>query len=95
MFVIKIHNTDQHFLCDSDKNLLQAIGLTTKKGIPIGCRRGGCGICKVKVLEGVYHTLIMSKSHIDNADLKENIVLACRVKPSSNLIVEIMSLVTK
>jgi Na+-transporting NADH:ubiquinone oxidoreductase subunit NqrF len=92
MFTIRILDTNHEFYCDSKNNLLQAIGLTTKKGIPVGCRKGGCGICKIQVKEGNYETLKMSSSHISEHEILENIVLACRVKPCSDLTVEIKGL---
>ena len=45
-------------------------------GIQVGCRGGGCGVCRVEVLAGdVYTAKRMSKAHVTEADLAHGIVL--------------------
>lgn len=61
---------------------MEAIGL---KGIPVGCREGGCGVCKIEVLEGTYETRVMSRTHISEEDEAHHRFLACRVMPTSDL----------
>lgn len=56
----------------------------------IGCRRGGCGICKIRVIKGSFSELKMSKGHISEEDRQENIVLACCIKPNEDLEIEIL-----
>lgn len=54
--------------------------------IPTGCIRGGCGVCKVKVLNGEYdQELIRSHDALSDAELAEGYALACCMTPDSNL----------
>lgn len=53
--------------------------------LPVGCRRGGCGICRARVLEGTYQTLPMSRAHISAEDAGNGFVLACAISPLSDL----------
>jgi ferredoxin len=53
--------------------------------LPVGCRRGGCGVCKARVLAGEYRLAPMSRAHI-SADEEENgLILACAAYPLSDL----------
>ena len=36
--------------------------------LPVGCRRGGCGVCRVRVLEGDYRSDPMSRTHVSVED---------------------------
>lgn len=53
--------------------------------LPVGCRRGGCGICRVRVLGGRYRSDLMSRSHISAEDEAAGVVLACCIYPQSDL----------
>ena len=55
--------------------------------IPVGCRGGGCGVCRVRVLSGEYATKRMSRAHVSEADEAEGVVLACRLLPASDIVV--------
>ncbi|MDO3385964.1 2Fe-2S iron-sulfur cluster binding domain-containing protein, partial [Gilvimarinus sp. SDUM040013] len=52
---------------------------------------GGCGVCKVKIVEGDYHSKCMSKAHISDTQAGEGYVLACRVYPLSDLCIEVVN----
>lgn len=56
--------------------------------VPIGCRGGGCGVCRVKVSSGSYYTKKMSRKHISPSDEEHGIVLACRLIPLSDLTIQ-------
>jgi ferredoxin len=53
--------------------------------IAVGCRGGGCGVCRVRILDGTYDTRRMSRRHVSEADEHAGIVLACRTIPTSDL----------
>jgi ferredoxin len=57
--------------------------------VPVGCRGGGCGVCRVRVLEGAYTTRRMSRKHVSEADEAAGVVLACRLVPLGDLVVEL------
>jgi ferredoxin len=68
-------------------SLLHSVSKTANSPINVGCRGGGCGVCKVQVLEGTYKHKPMSKAHITNKELARGVVLACRIIPTSDLTV--------
>ncbi len=53
--------------------------------LPVGCRRGGCGICRARVLSGQYRTSPMSRAHVSAQDEENGLILACSVYPLSDL----------
>ncbi len=57
--------------------------------IPVGCRGGGCGVCRIRILEGEYTTRRMSRKHVSETDEAEGVALACRVVPTTDLVIEL------
>ena len=54
--------------------------------IPTGCIRGGCGMCKVKVLNGEYdQELVRSQDALSDEELANNYALACCMTAKSDL----------
>jgi ferredoxin len=94
--LVKVAGSDQQFVCGEQQHLLQGmqnfrLGMPMLKAIPVGCRGGGCGICRIKILAGDYEAKKMSRKHIPEQDQAQGIVLACRVYPRSELTVEVLS----
>ena len=53
---------------------------------PTACQRGGCGMCKVKVLDGEYeHEIVRSHEYLPDEELNNRFALACCMTPKSNL----------
>lgn len=82
------------FRCDTEQNLLQALQQAGAVpdligAIPVGCRGGGCGVCRIRVVSGDYRTGKMSRKHISEADAAAGLLLACRVYPDSDLQIEV------
>ena len=89
--------TGDEFFCPEELHLLQGMqrfqmGLATTKLIPVGCRGGGCGVCRIRIAKGQYKAKKMSSRHITEEDLARGVVLACRVNPRSDLLIEVLSL---
>lgn len=89
MYLIKIINTQQTYLCPGEKNLLQGMECQGKDGIPVECRGGGCGICKIQIIAGSWQCKKMSTSVLTPAERQRNIVLACCCYPQSSLILKV------
>lgn len=53
--------------------------------LPVGCRRGGCGICRARVLEGDYRVTPMSRAHVSEAEEAEGVVLSCAIYAQTDL----------
>ncbi|HJA80420.1 MAG TPA: 2Fe-2S iron-sulfur cluster binding domain-containing protein [Candidatus Mediterraneibacter intestinipullorum] len=78
--------TGETFFCRPDESLLAAMRRTGKGPIKMGCFGGGCGVCKVRISDGRYQTFKkMSRAHISPEEEEQSIVLACCVKPLSNI----------
>ena len=89
-FTIQIAETDESFTCRPREMLLAAMVRLGKKGIPVGCRSGGCGVCKVHIQEGKYVTGIMSRTQVSEQEEAEGFVLACRCEPQSDLVIKVV-----
>lgn len=87
-YVIKIFRGDElvsQFNHEPGQSILKAAEYNLQKIIKTGCRGGGCGICKVRIINGQYEKKMMSKAHIGDFEHNNNIVLACRVFPLSDM----------
>ncbi|GAC06219.1 2Fe-2S iron-sulfur cluster-binding protein [Paraglaciecola chathamensis] len=89
-YKILVKDTNESFLCDEEKSILESMAKLGRKGIPLGCRGGGCGVCKVEVISGKFSIKPMSSAHITDADLQCNRVLACRISPESDMGVKVI-----
>jgi ferredoxin len=92
---VLIEETEEQFLCGSHESVLLGMERLGKKGIPVGCRGGGCGICIIEVVAGSFTKRPMSREFISETDEQNNCVLACRVKPTSDLTVRVLGKMRK
>lgn len=76
------------FRCKSGQSVLKAMEWQGLKCVPVGCRGGGCGFCKVIVLSGEYECGKMSRVHVPPEARECGEVLACRIYPLTDLIIE-------
>lgn len=87
---ILIEETGEQYRCDAQENLLVAMARSGRRGIPVGCRGGGCGVCKVQVTAGEFEARVMSRQHVSADDLADRRVLACRVFPRGDLSLKVL-----
>lgn len=87
---ITIEDEGQSYRCAETNTVLEGMRSLGKKGIPVGCRSGGCGVCKVKVTCGDYATRVMSREHVSAEEQAAGIVLACRIQPRSDLSLQVI-----
>lgn len=73
------------FICTAGENALKAMERAGLTLVPVGCRGGGCGICRVRVLDGRYLTRPMSISRISPTERVTGHALCCRLLPLSDL----------
>lgn len=57
------------------------------RALDVGCRGGGCGVCRVQVVEGEYETQRMSKRHVSDEERAAGYALSCRLLARSDLVV--------
>lgn len=79
--IVTIENTGESYPCSEEENLLKAMEHLRRKGIPVGCRNGGCGVCKVQIVSGEYAVRKMSRSVCSAEEEASDCVLACRAYP--------------
>lgn len=79
--IVTIENTGETYPCREEDNLLKAMEHLRRKGIPVGCRNGGCGVCKVQIVSGEYAVRKMSRSVCSEEEEASDCVLACRAYP--------------
>jgi len=95
-YEITIADSGDQFTCRDGQNVLLAMERLGRQGIPVGCRGGGCGICRVQVLgTGNYRTLKMSRAQVSEADEAEGICLACKLLPEGDLTIRPLGLLRK
>lgn len=87
-YTVQVVNRNKSFQVKAGDNLLSGLEKSCCDAIDIGCRGGGCGLCKVKILAGNYQTKVMSKRHICEHQAANGYALACRLLPESDLVVE-------
>lgn len=83
--VLKARGQQFEYSCAETETPLQA---ARKEFIPIptGCQRGGCGMCKVKVLDGEYEQeLVRSHDALSDEELENGFALACCMHAKSDL----------
>lgn len=85
---ISVVNRQQVFYVPKGQPLLMAMEKIGQRAIGVGCRGGGCGLCKIKVLQGEYQTKRMSRAHVSEDEQALGFALACRLTPLSDLVVE-------
>ncbi len=85
VYTVLIANTGERYPCRADQSLLAAMEGLGRKGIPVGCRGGGCGVCKVLIQAGTVRCERMSRAHVSVEEETCGHVLACRSFPTSDL----------
>ena len=87
---VTIRQTGESFSCRDDQSVLAAMASTGRRGIPVGCLGGGCGVCKIRLLSGQVSRLgPVSRAHVTTDEEGQGYTLACRVAPCSELEVEV------
>ena len=86
-YLITVQNSEGNvifFHCREDESILYAMLRNGKGPLQYGCCGGGCGICKMRIEEGTYHIFKkMSRAHIKETEIEQNIVLLCCIQPRS------------
>lgn len=85
-FRVKIEGSDKVITCQKNEALLIAMERQGYAKIPVGCRNGGCGICKIRVVEGEFEVGKMSIKHVSAEEREKNFTLACKTFPKTDLL---------
>ncbi|AVO43545.1 2Fe-2S iron-sulfur cluster-binding protein [Simplicispira suum] len=87
-FTVKVN--DHFFPCREHEDIFKALARTASVPLPRGCRNGGCGICKIRLVEGaVVVTGPQSRRHITLSDEFDRMMLGCRTVPKGDVCIEL------
>jgi ferredoxin len=84
-YTVHIEDTGESYRCADHRSVLQGMEALGRKGIPVGCRQGGCGVCKIQVVEGSFSKRVMSREHVSAEEEATGCVLSCRIRATSDL----------
>ena len=76
----------ESFDCREGEKVLAAMERARLRTIQIGCRGGGCGACRVQILQGDCDRLRMGKNHVDDDEAATGFALSCRIVPTSDMV---------
>ena len=95
-FAVHVAQTDETFPCAANESLLTGMVRLGRKGIPVGCVNGGCGVCKVRILAGDIRALgPISRAHVSIDEECQGYTLACRVAPQTAVQLEVAGKLNK
>ena len=89
-FLVTIEDTGETYRCSEDVNVLAAMEQSHCHGIPVGCRNGGCGACKVRITEGRFATRKMNRAVVSAEEGAQGCVLACKIYPQGDIKVHVL-----
>lgn len=90
LHAVEIANSGVRFLCRADQSLLAAMIDAGHRALTVGCRSGGCGVCRVRILSGGVVTGHMNRAIVSRADEEAGVLLSCRAYPRSDISLEPM-----
>ena len=78
-----------HVTAVGEETLLRALGRAGLR-YRVGCKRGGCGVCKLHLLAGeVRYERPVADSVLSDDERVEGICLSCRAVPLTNIVIEL------
>jgi CDP-4-dehydro-6-deoxyglucose reductase len=78
-----------HVTARDDETLLRALARAGLR-YRVGCKRGGCGICKVQLKLGeVSYERPIAESVLSDDERVEGLCLSCRAVPITNIVIEL------
>jgi ferredoxin len=72
-------------VCPPGTSVLRAMVAAGLRHLPVGCRSGGCGVCRIRVEDGEYTLGRMSAAQVDDTSAAHGIALACQLFPTTDL----------
>jgi ferredoxin len=90
-YIVRVQSSDRSFHAKAGMSVLVAMTPSHGENITAGCFSGGCGVCKIQVIEGECSSGVMSKAHVSDDDLENGYYLACKVYPESDLVIRVLN----
>ena len=94
-FNVTIDETGEVFRCRPDETLLAGMERLGRCGIPVGCKGGGCGVCKVHIEQGEYQKRVMIRDQVSAEEEAMGFFLACRVRQGSDIRLRVIGCMKK
>ena len=93
---VSVTQSGESFECATSESLLAGMLRLGRKGIPVGCVNGGCGVCKVRIVSGAVQSLgPVSRAHVSLDEEAHGYTLACRVAPTEAVQLEVAAKLRK
>ncbi|WP_232796597.1 2Fe-2S iron-sulfur cluster-binding protein [Kyrpidia spormannii] len=86
---IMVFEEGREFTCKHEQDVLEAAIAQGVRSVKRGCRGGGCGLCKVQVVEGSYELGKSSVAVLPEDERQRGFVLACKTTPKSDLVIRL------
>lgn len=86
--IIRIAGCESPLSVRGDRPLLHGLMAVQQTPVKVGCRGGGCGVCRIRVQDGSYRTLPMNRCRVSAEEEAAGVRLACRVIPEGNMTIE-------
>lgn len=89
MAVVTVLPGGEQVFCPDDDTVLAAL-FAAGYSYTVGCRRGGCGICKVTVHEGTAsHNRPVACTVVTPEEAEAGVRLSCRAVPAGDITIEL------
>jgi ferredoxin len=85
---IRLRPVDEALACDPGETVLSAI-LRSGASVVFGCRGGGCGICKMRLLSGAVEHGRCSAAVLPEDERRSGAFLSCQARPTCDVTVEL------
>jgi len=86
---VTIHPTGEVIYLEPEETVLSGL-YKAGYAYTIGCRRGGCGICKVDCLEGDFsYNRTIAESVVSEEERGDGTCLSCRAVPDTDITIEL------
>jgi ferredoxin len=93
---VTIVETGETFFNRPGRSILESLRCLGKRGVPVGCRSGGCSVCKIEVVEGGWRQCRpMSREYVSDEDFRAGRVLACCITPTEKMTLRVVGKMAK
>jgi ferredoxin len=87
-YCIKVE-PDERIIIGNDNDFILDTAIRNRVKIKVGCKGGGCGICKIQILEGEVDRGHSARSVLPLNEIEEGYALACQTKPNTDVVINI------
>ena len=80
---------DERKIIGNENDFILETAIRNGVKIKVGCKGGGCGICKIQILEGDVDRGHSARSVLPLNEIKQGYALACQTKPNTDVVINI------